>query len=532
MASRAAAPGRRPAPAAVILASVVQSQAPGPGLRASGRPRLPLHQPVRLGAELEYLAEATQPAGLARSSRFRARCERLLGDDGAARRVLLTTSCTAALELSALLLRLGPGDEVIVPAYAFVSTAAAFLLHGARPVFVDVRPDTLNLDEGRLEAAITPRTRAVVALHYAGVACEMDAIGAIARAHGLLVIEDNAHGPFGAYRGRPLGSLGTVAALSFHSTKNFTSGEGGALVVNQASLHERAQVLYDKGTDRGRFMRGQVAAYSWVDVGSSFQPSELVAAHLCAQLEQRERVRSHRRALWSAYAAGLLDWADRIGARLPVVPGHCESADHIFHLLLPDHRSREQLIHHLRGAGIEAACHYQPLHLSEVGRGLGGAEGDCPVTEDVCRRLLRLPMGMAMDLADVEEVVAVTRAWRPGCAVVPGRATEREAQSSSVRPAARSASTTSRTDWARAAGTTRTASPVSTTTMSSAPTTATSRPPRASTRQPRDPTAMPSPVTALVAADRGGPASSRAARRSDQEPRSDQGNAARTTVRS
>jgi dTDP-4-amino-4,6-dideoxygalactose transaminase len=323
---------------------------------------------------------------------FSRRCAALLEREVGGRRVLLTPSCTAALELSAILLDLKPGDEVVIPSFTFVSTANAFVLRGATPVFIDVRPDTLNLDESQLDALITPRTRAVVPVHYAGVACEMDDIGRVADRHGVSVIEDNAQGLFGAYRGRALGTLGGLAAVSFHDTKNITCGEGGALFVNDERLVERAEIVREKGTNRSQFLKGQVEKYTWVDMGSSFLLSDLLAAVLFAQLSARERVQARREAIWTRYAEGLRPWADRSGVSLPTVPGHCRQTYHIFYVLPPSASARDALTRHLRDREIQTAFHYLPLHTSAMGRRFGGKEGDCPVSESVSQRILRLPL--------------------------------------------------------------------------------------------------------------------------------------------
>jgi dTDP-4-amino-4,6-dideoxygalactose transaminase len=373
--------------------------------------RIPFNRATLLGNELHYIAEAVERGHLAGDGEFTRRASRLLERELGAARVLLTTSCTHALEMCALLLRLRPGDEVIVPDFAFVTTANAFALHGARPVFVDVRPDTLNLDERAVEARIGPRTRAIVALHYAGVGCEMDALGEIARRRGVALIEDNAHGLFGSYRGKPLGSFGALATQSFHETKNLTCGEGGALVVNDPALVERAEILREKGTNRSRFFRGQVDKYTWVDLGSSYLPSEILAAFLAAQIEGRATIQEQRARIWRRYAEGLADWARGQCVRLPVVPEHCAQPFHMFYLLLPDLGARTRLIEHLKARGILAVFHYLPLHDSEMGRSFGGKRGDCPVTEDVSDRLLRLPMFQALTDAEQDEVIEAVRAF-------------------------------------------------------------------------------------------------------------------------
>ena len=320
------------------------------------------------------------------------RCHELLCEILGGPRVLLTTSCTHALELAALLLGVGPGDEVILPAFTFVSTVNAFVLRGARPVFADIRPDTLNLDENDVEKKVTPHTRAIVPVHYAGVGCEMEALQEIARRAGATLVEDAAHALFATYRGRPLGTFGALSTLSFHETKNVTCGEGGALVLNDPELYERAEILREKGTNRSRFFRGEVDKYTWVDVGSSYLPSDLLAAFLLAQLEEREKSQRRRQQIWETYAAELAGWAAARGIRLPVVPDHCRQPYHLFYLLLPSLAEREELSARLRQAGVYTTFHYLPLHLSEMGLRFGGRPGDCPVTESVSDRLLRLPL--------------------------------------------------------------------------------------------------------------------------------------------
>ena len=367
--------------------------------------RIPFNRATLLGNELRYIAEAVERGHLAGDGEFTRRCSRILEQEVGVPRAFLTTSCTHALEMTALLAEIGPGDEVIVPSFAFVTTVNAYVLRGAKPVFVDVRPDTLNLDERLIEERIGPRTKAIVALHYAGVACEMDAISELARRHGLVVIEDNAHGLFGSYRGRKLGTFGAFATQSFHETKNLTCGEGGALLINDESMIERAEILREKGTDRSRFFRGEVDKYSWVDLGSSYLPSEVLAAFLYAQLEGREEIQARRAAIWNRYFEGLSRWASEHGVTLPQVPEHCEQPYHMFHMLLPSLEVRGRLIEALKAKGILSVFHYLPLHLSEFGTRLGGRPGDCPVTEDISDRLLRLPLFHGLSETDQAEVI-------------------------------------------------------------------------------------------------------------------------------
>ena len=318
--------------------------------------------------------------------------------------------------MAALLLDIKPGDEVILPSFTFVSTANAFVLRGARPVFADIRPDTLNLDERLLERLVTPRTRAIVVVHYSGVACEMDTIGRIAEQYKIPVIEDNAHGLFGKYKGRWLGTFGCMATQSFHETKNITCGEGGALLINDGSYDERAEVLREKGTNRSRFFRGQVDKYTWIDHGSSYLPSDILAAFLYAQLEASEQIQWYRRKAWQFYFDHLVGWAEENQVRLPIIPQECDQPYHMFFLLLSCAEERSDLIRHLDSAGINAVFHYLPLHLSPMGRQLGGREGDCPVTEDVSNRLLRLPFFNDISEGDQLQVVGQLKnfgAWHP-----------------------------------------------------------------------------------------------------------------------
>jgi len=374
--------------------------------------QIPFNRPFTTGKEYEYIRQAIDNGHISGDGPFTRKCQQSIERSLPGSRVMLTTSCTDALEMCALLMSFAPGEEVILPSFTFVSTANAFALHGARPVFADVRPDTLNLDESRLEPLITPRTRAIVAVHYAGVGCEMDAIGEIARAHGLKMIEDNAHGLYGTWRGQSLGTFGALASLSFHETKNISCGEGGALVINDPAFVERAEILRDKGTNRGRFYRGQVDKYTWVDRGSSFLPSDLLAAFLCAQLEAGERIQAARCRVWHNYAAELADWCAANQVRLPVVPGHCGQSYHMFYLLLPTLAQRQALIAHLGAQGILAVFHYVPLHLSAMGRRFGGTDGQCPVTEDVSDRLIRLPFYNGMTEAEQARVIEAVRGFR------------------------------------------------------------------------------------------------------------------------
>jgi len=367
--------------------------------------KIPFNKPKLVGSELQYIQDAIRLGHLSGDGLYTKKCEALLERELKVARVLLTPSCTHALEMAALLLDIVPGDEVIVPSFTFVSTVNAFVLRGARPVFVDIRPDTLNLNETLLEELITARTKAIVAVHYAGVACEMDEIMSVCERHGIAVVEDNAHGLFARYRGRYLGTFGALATQSFHETKNFTCGEGGALLVNNPQFMERALVLRDKGTNRNRFFRGQVDKYTWVDLGSSYIASDLQAAFLYAQLEAREQIQSTREHIWRTYWQGLESWAQQNGVRLPVVPGHCEQSYHMFYVLLPSLQHRQALIAHLKERGILAVFHYVPLHLSEMGLKWSGGKQSCPVTTQVSERLLRLPF--YTDLSESEHAAVI-----------------------------------------------------------------------------------------------------------------------------
>jgi dTDP-4-amino-4,6-dideoxygalactose transaminase len=367
---------------------------------------IPFNHPYAVGQEFEYIRQAIANSHTCGDGPFTKKCHALLEEIVGVSKALLTTSCTHALEMSALLLDIQPGDEVIVPSFTFVTTVNAFVLRGANPVFIDVRPDTLNFNEEKLEQLITPRTKAIIPVHYAGIGCEMDAILEIAGRYGVPVVEDNAHGLFGKYKGKYLGTFGKLATQSFHETKNFNCGEGGALLINDPQYIERAEIVREKGTNRSRFYRGQVDKYTWVDLGSSYLPSDMLAAYLYAQLEAREQIQAKRRQVWEYYHEHLQGWAEENGVRFPIVPDHCDQAYHMFYVLMPSLEKRQGLLAHLKAQGIIGTFHYLPLHLSEVGRKLGGKEGDCPVTEDVSDRLLRLPFYNDLTEADQARVVA------------------------------------------------------------------------------------------------------------------------------
>jgi dTDP-4-amino-4,6-dideoxygalactose transaminase len=370
---------------------------------------IPFNRPTRTDLDAEYIREALDSGKLAGDGPFTRRCQTHLEQRLGAPRVLLTTSCTDALEMSALLADIRPGDEVIVPSFTFVSSINAFVMRGARPVFADIREDTLGLDERQLARLITPRTRAIVVVHYAGVPCEMSVINEAANAVGAIVVEDNAHGFLGTFRGRPLGTWGAMSTLSFHDTKNVTCGEGGALVLNDPALIERAEIIREKGTDRTRFLRGQIDKYGWVDLGSSFLPSEILAAMLAAQLERADWIQAQRERLWHGYAEGLRQWASQCDVTLPLVMADATASFHMFNLMVPSIAFRDGLFSHLRERGIQAVSHYIPLHLSPMGAEFGGAAGMCPVAERVNEFIVRLPFFTNMTAAEHAQVVAAVR---------------------------------------------------------------------------------------------------------------------------
>ena len=359
--------------------------------------KVPFNKPYMTGKELWYIAQAHANGHLAGDGEFTKRCGTWLEGRTGAHKALLTHSCTAGLEMAAMLADLQPGDEVIMPSYTFVSTANAVVLRGAVPVFVDIRPDTLNLDETLIEAAITPRTKAIVPVHYAGVGCEMDAIMAMAARHGLVVIEDAAQGLMATYKGRPLGSIGHLSALSFHETKNVISGEGGALLVNDPKFADRAEIIREKGTNRSQFFRGQVDKYTWVDVGSSYLPGEIIAAFLWAQMEEADEITRRRIAMWNTYHQWLAESEKAGRLRRPVTPAHCTHNAHMYYILLPDLQRRTAFIDGLRKAEVQSVFHYIPLHSSPAGRKYARAHGELPVTDSVADRLVRLPLWGGME---------------------------------------------------------------------------------------------------------------------------------------
>jgi dTDP-4-amino-4,6-dideoxygalactose transaminase len=367
--------------------------------------QVPFNRAAVVGREHEYMAAAVANGHISGDGPFTRKCQQFLEEELGVAKALLTTSCTHALDMTAMLLDFQPGDEVILPSFTFVSSVNAFVLRGAKPAFADIRPDTLNIDEQLIERLITPRTKAVVTVHYAGVGCRMDVILEIARRGGIAVIEDDAHGLFGKYQGRPLGSFGRMATVSFHETKNLTCGEGGALLISDTSLIERAEILREKGTNRSRFFRGQVDKYTWVDIGSSYLPSDILAAYLYGQIERKQDIQAKRKLVWNYYYKHLSGWAESQGVRLPLVPNDCDQPYHLFYLLMPPDGGRDALIRHLKSHGVQSTFHYVPLHLSEMGRSFGGYDGQCPVTESVSNRLLRLPLYYGITEADMSHVV-------------------------------------------------------------------------------------------------------------------------------
>jgi dTDP-4-amino-4,6-dideoxygalactose transaminase len=367
--------------------------------------RIPFNRPHLTGREFTYISEAVDGGQLAGNGPFTQRCHMWLERELGCARALLTHSCTAALEMAALLLDPAPGDEIIMPSFTFVSTANAFVLRGARPVFVDIRPDTLNIDETLIEAAITDRTRAIVPVHYGSVACDMDAIMDIAQRHNLVVIEDAAQGFLAGYRSRPLGSIGHLAALSFHETKNVISGEGGALLINDDRFRARAEIIWEKGTNRSHFLRGEVEKYTWVDIGSSFLPGELTAAFLWAQLESAHEMTNARLRLWEGYASGCAA-LQHVGVRCPIVPDYASHNAHLFYLLLPPTMPRAEVLADLNTRGVNAIFHYVPLHESAAGRRYGRVASHMDVSTSVSSRLIRLPIWIGLHPSEMEFVIA------------------------------------------------------------------------------------------------------------------------------
>ncbi len=363
---------------------------------------IPFNKPYMTSQELEYIRRAYERGHLSGDGPFTLRCNEWLEKRIGCQKALLTHSCTAALEMAAILADLGPGDEVIMPSYTFVSTANAFVLRGSIPVFVDIRPDTLTVDERMIEKAVTSRTKAIVAVHYAGVGCKMDTIMAVAEKHGLIVIEDAAQGIMCTYEERPLGSIGHLAALSFHETKNIHSGEGGALLINDPRFIERAEIIREKGTNRSKFFRGQIDKYTWVDIGSSYLPSEIIAAFLYAQMEHAEEITARRLQIWGEYHTRLAELEQHNKLRRPVIPDNVRHNAHMYYVLLPDLARRTGLLEFLKGAGIGAVFHYIPLHSSPAGKKFGRPDGSLSITDDFSDRLLRLPLWIGLKESDLD----------------------------------------------------------------------------------------------------------------------------------
>jgi len=358
--------------------------------------KIPFNRPYMSKKGLEYIAQAHANGHLSGNGPFSGKCQTWLEDRIGCKKALLTHSCTAALEVAAILIDVQPGDEIIMPSYTFVSTANAFVLRGGIPVFVDIRPDTLNIDEKKIEAVITRRTKAIVPVHYAGVSCEMDTIIAVSKKHDLFVIEDAAQGIMSSYKGKPLGSIGHLAALSFHETKNIISGEGGALLVNNITFSNLAEIVCEKGTDRGRFFRGEIDKYTWQSIGSSYLPGELTSAFLWAQMEEADRITAERRALWQRYNQ-LLEPLEAAGKmRRPIIPVECGHNAHMYYILLPSEKVRNNVIYHLRNKGINAVFHYVPLHSSPAGKLFGRVVDNLLTTNDIANRLLRLPLWLGL----------------------------------------------------------------------------------------------------------------------------------------
>jgi dTDP-4-amino-4,6-dideoxygalactose transaminase len=362
--------------------------------------QIPFNRPYWCEKALNYIYASLNSGHLSGNGSFTKRCQQIIEDYTLCLKSLLTHSCTAALEMSAILTGIEVGDEVIMPSYTFVSTANAFVLRGAVPVFVDIRPDTLNIDENSIEEAITERTKAIVVVHYAGVACEMDTISQIAQKYNLFLIEDNAQGIGSKYKGKPLGSFGHLGTLSFHETKNIISGEGGALLINTPEFVQRAEIIWEKGTNRSQFLRGEVDKYTWVDIGSSYLPSDLIAAFLCAQLEQLEHINHARMQIWQMYHRLLEPLEEANYLRRPVIPEHCQHNAHLYYILLKDAVTRDKLLEYLRRNGVQATFHYVPLHNSPAGRKYGKIASSMNYTSELSERLLRLPLWMGMERQD------------------------------------------------------------------------------------------------------------------------------------
>jgi dTDP-4-amino-4,6-dideoxygalactose transaminase len=369
---------------------------------------IPFNRCTTIGQELDYISTSIKSGHISGNGPFTKKVENKLKQQlTGSKRVLLTTSCTHALEMAAILLDIQSGDEIIVPSYTFVSTALAFIMHGAKLIFADIRPDTLNIDETKIESLITTRTRAIIVVHYAGIGCEMDDIMNIADRHKLIVIEDNAHGLYGKYKGKYLGTIGTLATQSFHETKNISCGEGGALIINDSNYIERAEIIREKGTNRSQFFRGQVDKYTWVDKGSSYVMSDILAAFLYAQINKKEEIQQLRRTIWQFYSKHLKKWALKNNISLPMVPEHCEQAYHMYYLIMPSQKDRNKFINYLKSNNIAAVFHYQPLDKSEMGKKFSNRQFDCSITTEISNKLVRLPFFNDITKEELETIIQI-----------------------------------------------------------------------------------------------------------------------------
>jgi len=370
--------------------------------------RIPFNRPASVGKEIENIKQAIKNGHLSGNGPFTKLCQQWLETEIGCKKVLLTQSCTAALGMTGILANIQPGDEIIMPSFTFVSTANSFVLRGGIPVFVDIRSDTFNIDESKIAEAITPKTKAIVPVHYAGVGCEMDEIMAVAKRNQLLVIEDAAQGIMAGYKNKSLGGIGHLAALSFHETKNIISGEGGALLINDEQFIDRAEIIWEKGTDRAKFFRGQIDKYTWIDLGASFLPGEITAAFLYSQLEEINAVRKRRLEIWNTYNKAFEDLETSGKVRRPIIPDYCDHNAHIYYLLLPDLQSRTEYIQKLKAKGVQAIFHYIPLHSSPAGKKYGRSLGDMTITQETSDRLVRLPMWIEMSNSEIEHVISAT----------------------------------------------------------------------------------------------------------------------------
>lgn len=371
--------------------------------------KIPFNKPLFLGKEIKYIEDAIARGHISGDGYYSKKCQELLQNVLNVPKVLMTTSCTHSLEMCAILLDIKEGDEVILPSYTFVSTVNAFVLRGATPVFCDIRKDTLNIDENLIEELISEKTKAIVVVHYAGVGCEMDKIVEISRKYNIPIVEDNAHGLFGKYKGKYLGTFGVLATQSFHETKNFTCGEGGALIINDEKYIQRAEIIREKGTNRSRFFRGEVDKYTWVDIGSSYVISDILCAYLYAQLEEWEKVQSKRKEVWHYYYENLRDWAREKEIGLPFIPQYCEQSYHMFYLVLPSLELRQKLIDFLKSKEILSVFHYLPLNLSDMGQRIKGNRNGCPITENLSDKILRLPFYYSLENNDLNEVISTIK---------------------------------------------------------------------------------------------------------------------------